>query len=173
MPDQGFAPNTQGRVELAFGLDRQQPLGDARRLAPYACQPAGERCQCADQQQDLQASAASRQVVLEALAVTVGFEVAERQFDLHPARVEADELSRARCRQGWRTDDQPWLALTSGRLATGRAARDLFRTPFVAVLAALSGLGVHDETTGEWIATVALHHRQFARRSAGQHMQLP
>src|SRR5690606_31446589 len=118
-----------------------------------------ERGECADQQQDLQASATARQAVLEALAVAVGFEVPERQLDLHPARVQADQLPGVGRRQGWRTDDQPRLALTGGCLATGRAARDLLRMPLVAVLAALPGLGVHHQAAGKRIAPVALHPR--------------
>lgn len=92
MSDERFAADAQRGVELARAVDRAEPLVDTGGFASKSCQPACKRSQRMDEQQDLKPLTAPGQAVLHALPVAMGFEVAERQLDLHPARVEIHQL---------------------------------------------------------------------------------
>lgn len=81
------------------------------------CQPAGERSQGVEQQQHRDARAFAGEAVFKTLAVTVGFEVTERQFDLHASGVQGHELVSGQFGEFGRSGQQPRLAFAGGVLA--------------------------------------------------------
>lgn len=87
-------------LQATFAAIGHQPPIDADGFARHADQPRGEHRHGTEQQKHFNARAVAGQAAFKALAVTVGFQVAKGQLNLHAACVK-----RCTCRM---------LSLSSG-----------------------------------------------------------
>src|SRR3546814_20605133 len=92
----------------------------------------------------------------------MGFQITERQLDLHASPVQRDQLARTE-RQRRRGHQQPWFALTLCVLATVGIARR-HALP-VAMLATFRRLGVQHHPRRQWLAARPLHGPEVDRKS--------
>lgn len=167
---QCFSAKTHHRVQPAFGWKRIQPLVDAVRFACHADQPGSERRQCTEREQHLDAGALGREAVFEGLPVAMRLEIAKRQFDLHPSRIQRDQLARAE-REVGRGRQQPGLALTLRDLAAVRIARR--RTLLIAMLATFGRLRVkHHVTVIGALRTISIRPQLRGACAASSYMAL-
>lgn len=118
MSDERLPADAQDGVEPSCGVYGQQPTRNTGGFTCQTRQPTGEDRHGVHQQRDFDAPTHSRQTVLEALSVAMRFQVAERQLDLHAARIQCDQLPR-REQQRRRGNQQPRVALKTGGRKTG------------------------------------------------------
>ena len=166
--DQRFASDAQGRVELASAAAGREPVRNAGRLAAEAGEPADEAGEGAHQKKHLQPSAVPGEAVFHALAITMGFEVAEAELDLHASRVQIHQLPCAGRVEFRRGHDQPRLAFAGGRLLARGRARCSARHPPVRAAPPLVRLCVNHQSAFDRITPIAQHQRQFVRRRRRQ-----
>ena len=161
------------RVEASFRSERREPGVDTAAFTGYAHEPACKRRHCAEQQVHFDARTFAREAVFETLSVAMGFQVVERQLDLHAPPVQRDQLSRAEVqRRGGH--QQPRLAFALCVFAAVGIA--CWRALPIAVLASFGRLGMQHHTRRQWLAAryfhgtkVAWHRRRQAVHGFARH----